>query len=1148
MKTKYTNKLDSEELISIFNENDFVLLTETWANEFVDISFQNFQLIRLDRVDKKVGAKRSSGGIALYIRDTIYKHAKLVKCDSDDIIWLRIDGDIFSLPCYLFLCLCYIIPSGSSREAFVEMNVLDRISNFIIQIANETNDNYNLIICGDFNSRTGTDIDYVYYDNIFNIHALPDDYVIDEELFRYSQDKIINSNGRKLLEFCRLNCLRICNGRLGSDKGIGKFTYVGSTGRSVVDYVIVSSALLKCFLKFEVSEPTILSDHCAVKFGFEHGALLGKNHVKDLRSENKITKKYMWDINRKERYMATLNAEENSFLNLINTISNSSTAADIDNSVDMFLQLMYNVCDPLFAKNIWTKAGQNKTTSKPTTNKWFDNECRLMRGRFYDQLNAYRSDNSESNGTNLVKARSEFKAIIRKKRFNFEKIKTDKLRNFHSNNPKEYWRLLKENAHSNINSDITPEEFEEYFRTISDPNDPFYTADDDIIQYNQQYERGDFQVIFDELNVSITNDEICMAIKQLRNGASAGPDLLINEFFKFASESCILCIHHLFNKIFEIGYFPEKWSEGFIVPVHKKGDRNLSSNYRGITLLSVLGKLFTRVLNNRLIYWAETYGIYIEAQAGFRKHMSTIDNLFVLFNLIIHFLNKGEKLYCAFVDFTKAFDYVVRDVIWYKLLQIGVRGKMLNIIKSIYENVKSQVKHNNILSIKFTCNLGVRQGECLSPFLFSICINDLEDELRINGVNGVIIDLLQLLALLYADDVTLIATTAEDLQKALQVLETYCDRWKLTVNEAKTKVVVFRKSGRLPNNLKFTYKGSEIEIVTKFSYLGILFTSGGSCFDTQKTLAGQALKAIFTLKKYLFNFTPLKISHVLDLFDKLVAPILNYGSEVWGFYKSKSIETIHLQFCKNLLNVKQTTQNDFIYGELGRTDIQSLRYISIIKYWLKVVQCEDHKYIKRIYNVMLNDIDERPNKQNWALSVKQLLSSLGFMEVWLAQGVGSTERFISIFKCRIKDIFMQEWYARLANSTRARFYFQVANFNYQVYLDCLHIVKHRNYLTKLRVSSHRLEIEVGRWTKPNKTPLDDRKCSVCKVLEDEYHFILECRIYIDLRKKYLPKYYWARPNMMKLIELMKTENANLLKKLGAYIEKAFKLRHDILNN
>ena len=107
--------------------------------------------------------------------------------------------------------------------------------------------------------------------------------------------------------------------------------------------------------------------------------------------------------------------------------------------------------------------------------------------------------------------------------------------------------------------------------------------------------------------------------------------------------------------------------------------------------------------------------------------MSMIDNIFVLRALLRHYLNKNEYSYCAFVDFTKAFDYVLMDVIWYKLLKIGVKGKMLDIIKSINNNVKSQVKLNNTLSSSFTCKIGVRQGECLSPFLFSLCLNNLED-------------------------------------------------------------------------------------------------------------------------------------------------------------------------------------------------------------------------------------------------------------------------------------------------------------------------------------------------------------------------------------------------------------------------------------
>ena len=134
----------------------------------------------------------------------------------------------------LYLCLCYIIPTGSSGKALTEISVLDRISDFIVNIANGTKNCYNILICGGMNSRVGNDHDFVILDNSSN-DVLSDDYVADECWPRSSGDKIINANGRKLLDFCRQNELRICNGRLGDDRNIGKFTFTGSSGRSVVD-------------------------------------------------------------------------------------------------------------------------------------------------------------------------------------------------------------------------------------------------------------------------------------------------------------------------------------------------------------------------------------------------------------------------------------------------------------------------------------------------------------------------------------------------------------------------------------------------------------------------------------------------------------------------------------------------------------------------------------------------------------------------------------------------------------------------------------------------------------------------------------------------------------------------------------------------
>ena len=134
-----------------------------------------------------------------------------------------------------------------------------------------------------------------------------------------------------------------------------------------------------------------------------------------------------------------------------------------------------------------------------------------------------------------------------------------------------------------------------------------------------------------------------------------------------------------------------------------------------------------------------------------------------------------------------------------------------------------------------------------------------------------------------------------------------------------------------------------MEIVSSFSYLGIVFTPGGSFSNAQVTLSGQAQKVIFKLNGYLYIFSDITPKHVLNLFDKLVTPILNYGSEVWGFRKAKQIQRVHLQFCKNLLGVNQSTQNNFVYGDLGRMNYQSCRYMNIVIYWLKVIAKPDNK-------------------------------------------------------------------------------------------------------------------------------------------------------------------------------------------------------------
>ena len=320
------------------------------------------------------------------------------------------------------------------------------------------------------------------------------------------------------------------------------------------------------------------------------------------------------------------------------------------------------------------------------------------------------------------------------------------------------------------------------------------------------------------------------------------------------------------------------------------------------------------------------------------------------------------------------------------------------------------------------------------------------------------------------------------------------------VNINKTKIMVFRNGGILRKNLKFTYDGNVVEIVKKFTYLGVVFTTGGSFYETHESLSGQALKAIFKLKAYVNKFTNISISHMLDLFDKLILPILTYGSEVSGFSKGDSIERIHLQFCKHLLGVKIQTQNDFIYGELGRVPVRIHRVLAALRFLFKTLHSKDTKYIRLVYNLMIDDLDNSPEKLSWAKLVKTVLETLGFGHVWLSQGVGDVNMFLAVFKRRLTDNFIQDWNEDIEKSSRANTYRFLADFSFKCYLDFVTVRKFRYAFTRLRVASHRLEIEAGRWHKPNKIPVEDRKCFICNRLENEYHFILECPLYEEIRK------------------------------------------------
>ena len=152
-----------------------------------------------------------------------------------------------------------------------------------------------------------------------------------------------------------------------------------------------------------------------------------------------------------------------------------------------------------------------------------------------------------------------------------------------------------------------------------------------------------------------------------------------------------------------------------------------------------------------------------------------------------------------------------------------------------------------------------------------------------------------------------------------------------------------------------------------------------------------------------------------------------------GFIQGYSIERVHLQFCKRLLGVQRTTQNGFVYGELGRHTFQMFRYITLVLYWIKILHTDDNKYIRKVYNMLKHDMEVYPDKPNWCTILKDLLFTLGMYDAWYFQEIGNTDYILYIVKQRLCDQFVQNWQGRLQQSNRARCYKIISSFKLQPY-------------------------------------------------------------------------------------------------------------------
>ena len=416
------------------------------------------------------------------------------------------------------------------------------------------------------------------------------------------------------------------------------------------------------------------------------------------------------------------------------------------------------------------------------------------------------------------------------------------------------------------------EAFNTYFSTV-------FTADDGsdvpVLRRSLSFHPSIIQSI--EFNA----EEVYNELRTLNCGKACGPDLLPSRLLKLGAEFIAPSLTHLFQLSLSSGELPLDWISANVVPVHKKGDKQLTKNYRPISLTSVVVKIMERIIHRQLIYALESHNLLHDCQFGFRRKRSTVSLLLQAVHDWAGSLNHRNSTHCLFLDLAKAFDSVSHARLLLKLEALGITGNLLVWLRGFLSARRQRVVINGEFSSWVPVASGVPQGSVLGPLLFLLYVNDISLVVTNSTVK------------FFADDVTIykeIACPADvhllqlDLSKVVQWAKT----WLLRLNPDKCESIVLsnKRSPPVPHYYLDTELISSKPVIR---YLGILVDSHLTWNDHCKYVAAKATRSLNFLRHCLFN-SPGTVRSAT--YKCIVRPIMEYACSVWFLHTAKNINTL----------------------------------------------------------------------------------------------------------------------------------------------------------------------------------------------------------------------------------------------------------------
>ncbi|KAJ2952534.1 hypothetical protein O0L34_g6852 [Tuta absoluta] len=460
-------------------------------------------------------------------------------------------------------------------------------------------------------------------------------------------------------------------------------------------------------------------------------------------------------------------------------------------------------------------------------------------------------------------------------------------------------------------------------------------------------------VIFEESSEHtgppITKSEISYAIKCAKTRKAVGPDEIPSEVFKHIDYDNLDIVVQLFNEIYNTGCIPIDWLKSTFVTLPKISNAKKCSDFRTISLMSHMLKIFLKIIHSRIHTKIEDK--ISDTQFGFRNGLGTRDALFGYQVLMQRCWDMNQTVYICFIDYEKAFDRVQHQKLIEILHNTGIDSKDIRIIRNLYWQQTANVRVEQALSNDVKILRGVRQGCILSPILFNIYAETIFSEALEDAVEGVVINGQHLSNIRYADDTIILATTLEDLQNLVDRVESISAAYGLNINTKKTK---FMMVGRIPqtNRSILKVRGQPLERVQSYKYLGCIVNEQSDHSIEIKCRIEQARSAFVKMSDLLCNRS-LQVSTRVRLARCYVFSILLYGSEAWTLTEAmaKRIQAFEMWVYRRMLRISWTdkVRNDIVLQRMNK----KLEVLNTIKrrkleYFGHIMRNEKYKLLQLI--------------------------------------------------------------------------------------------------------------------------------------------------------------------------------------------------------